>query len=127
MSLYEGIKDVASIVQKADNIELYEKLLDLQRDALDILDENKSLKERIRELENNLNIEEKLLFKDNAYYLEQKDKEPDGPFCSVCWDRDKKLIRLHFDSGTRYDCNVCKTIIGKAYIPAPRINKGIIN
>ena len=36
MSLYEGIKDAAKIVQKADNIELYQKLLDLSSQALDL-------------------------------------------------------------------------------------------
>ena len=29
MGLYEGIKDVAKIVQQADNLELYRQLLDL--------------------------------------------------------------------------------------------------
>ena len=29
MSLYEGIKDVAKVVQQADNIDLYLKLIDL--------------------------------------------------------------------------------------------------
>lgn len=29
MGLYDGIKDVAKVVQKADNIELYQKLIDL--------------------------------------------------------------------------------------------------
>ena len=39
MGLYEGIKDVAGIIQKADNIELYEKLLDLGSQALDLQSE----------------------------------------------------------------------------------------
>lgn len=29
MGLYEGIKDVAKVVQQADNIELYRQLVDL--------------------------------------------------------------------------------------------------
>lgn len=36
MGLYEGIKDVAKVVQQADNIELYKKLLDLSSEALDM-------------------------------------------------------------------------------------------
>ena len=36
MGLYDGIKDVAKVVQKADNIELYQKLLDLSSQALDM-------------------------------------------------------------------------------------------
>lgn len=36
MGLYEGIKDVAKVVQQADNIELYKTLLDLSSQALDM-------------------------------------------------------------------------------------------
>lgn len=36
MSLYEGIKDVAKVVQQADNIDLYLKLIDLSKQALDL-------------------------------------------------------------------------------------------
>ena len=36
MGLYDGIKDVAKVVQKADNIELYQKLIDLSAQALDM-------------------------------------------------------------------------------------------
>ena len=45
MGLYEGIKDVAKVVQQADNIELYRQLLDLSAQALDLQAENGQLKE----------------------------------------------------------------------------------
>jgi hypothetical protein len=34
MGLIENVKDVVSLVQKMDNIDLYRKILDLQADAL---------------------------------------------------------------------------------------------
>lgn len=109
MNLYEGIKDAAKVLQKAGNIELYLKLIDLSREALELTEENKKLKEEINDYRKVKNLEDKLIFKDNAYYLNEE-----GPYCSTCWDKDKKLIRMHFHSGTRYDCNACKTSIGKA-------------
>ena len=45
MSLYDGIKDVAKIVQQADNIDLYRQLLDLSAQALELQAENVKLKE----------------------------------------------------------------------------------
>ena len=39
MGLYEGIKDVAKVVQQADNIELYRQLVDLSAQALDMQSE----------------------------------------------------------------------------------------
>lgn len=53
MGLYEGIKDVAKVVQQADNIELYRQLLDLSAQALDLQAENGQLKEELHELKRN--------------------------------------------------------------------------
>ena len=36
MGLYEGIKDIAKIIQKADNVELYRQVLDLEAQALEM-------------------------------------------------------------------------------------------
>lgn len=44
MGLYEGIKDVAKVVQQADNIELYRQLLDLSAQAIDGATEKERLK-----------------------------------------------------------------------------------
>ena len=45
MGLYDGIKDVAKIVQQADNVELYLQLIDLSAQALDMQAEITKLKE----------------------------------------------------------------------------------
>ena len=45
MGLYEGIKDVAKVVQQAYNVDLYKKLLDLSAQALDMKAEIAELKE----------------------------------------------------------------------------------
>ena len=39
MGLYEGIKDVAKVVQQADNIELYIQLVDLSTQAWEMQNE----------------------------------------------------------------------------------------
>ena len=44
MGLYEALKDAVSIAQKADNIDLYRKLLDLSAQALDMQSEIARLK-----------------------------------------------------------------------------------
>ena len=57
MGLYDGIKDVAKVMQQADNVELYLKLLDLGKQALDMQEEILRLQEescklkKYRELE----------------------------------------------------------------------------
>ncbi len=63
MGLYEGIKDVAKVLQKADNIELYQKLIELSSQALDmqakiteLTTENAGLKHR-QEIADNISLE----------------------------------------------------------------------
>ena len=45
--LSAGIKNVADIVKKADNLELYAMLLDLQSKALELQEENAQLKQQL--------------------------------------------------------------------------------
>lgn len=94
MSIIDGIKEVANVVRKADNIDLYRKILDLQQEALELVEENHKLKNEIEKLNNYSETQERLMFKDNKYYLKTGESE-DGPFCTACWDNNGILVRLH--------------------------------
>ena len=50
MGIYDAFKDALNVAQKADNVELYRKLLDLSAQALDLQAENARLKEENAEL-----------------------------------------------------------------------------
>ena len=50
MGIYDAFKDALNVAQKADNVELYRKLLDLSAQALDLQAENARLKEENTEL-----------------------------------------------------------------------------
>ncbi|OAK70084.1 hypothetical protein [Lederbergia galactosidilytica] len=97
MDIIKGIKDVAEVVRKADNIGLYAQILDLQKEALELVEENSKLKRRIELFQDNKHIQENLIVSDNRYFLNLNEKE-DGPFCTACWDSESKLIRLHEDN-----------------------------
>lgn len=60
MGIIDNIKDIASIVQKADNIDLYSRILDLQKEAMDLVWQNNELKSEIRKLKEENNINNKL-------------------------------------------------------------------
>jgi hypothetical protein len=101
MSVIDTAKEAVMLVQKIDNIELYKKILDLQSDALKLVEENGKLEGEIQELEEAFKIKDTLLFEDNHYYI----KEPkDGPFCTLCWDKERKLVRLHKDDHDWWWC-----------------------
>jgi len=121
MGLYDNVKDVASIIQKSDNVELYKKILDIQKESMDLSEENRKLKEKIRELEELIETKEALIYKDECYYMKSENEELDGPYCSRCWDKDKKLIRMHIDNSRlgKVDnkCPECKVAVLKETYP----------
>lgn len=105
MGVYEGIKEIANIVQKADNIELYQKLLDLSAQALELQnrvtelrDENEKLKE-IKDVSNKIE-------RHKESYITLKEDEEHILYCSHCWDCKRILVQC--------DCN---ERIGQMYCP----------
>jgi regulator of replication initiation timing len=116
--LLDTVKGVASLAKQIGDIELNSKIIDLQSEVYDLIEENhqlrmnmKQLEEKMNELEDIKQIETKLKPIGQAYYYE-KGTELDGPYCTGCWDKDNKLIRLHvtetyadFHLG---NCPVCK-------------------
>ena len=104
MGLYEGIKDVANLVQKADNIDLYKQLLDLGAQALDmqskiseLTNENKALKEQ-QDLS-------KKIERHKEPYLTLKGDKQQILYCAHCWDADRKLIQLQIFNKESYLCH----------------------
>lgn len=106
MGILDTAKDVITLVQKADNLELVKQVLALQSDIMKMMDENRTLKDEIRTLKNQLHTKEKLIFRNNTYWLPKDDGTEDGPFCSTCHDSDQKLIRLH-KTHLGYSCATC--------------------
>lgn len=109
MGLYEGIKDVAKVVQKADNIELYQKLIDLSAQALDMQEEIIRLKEENNSLKNLNSIQVKVT-KYNSYnysgdpYITLNDDEKQIKYCARCFEVHGKLIQMNF----RNECPQCE-------------------
>lgn len=108
MGLYEGIKDVAKVVQQADNIELYRQLLDLSAQALDLQAENGQLKEELHELKKKQDLEDKII-RHGALFLQLKDQPEEFMYCTHCWDSEKNIIQLRCDSDGEFYCPHCHT------------------
>ena len=94
MGLYEGIKDVAKVVQQADNVDLYKKLLDLSAQALDMQAEIAALKE-----------ENAALKREKEYpYITLASDDKKIRYCGICWGKNRKLIPLY----NELNCIVCR-------------------
>lgn len=110
MGLYEGLKDAASVLKEANKIEEYkeildalEKMLEMQKRIADLEAENKSLHDKLETKDN-------LTYENNAYWLKKENGQTEGPFCSRCWDAEKKLVRIH-PRGTGHHCPECKNFV----------------
>jgi regulator of replication initiation timing len=108
MGILDNFKDLFKVAETVNNIELYKKLSELQTAVHTLEEENHSLKEHLRERDNQQTIAGQLRARDNAYYREEGGTV-EGPFCMRCWDVDGKLVRerLGATAGTHY-CAECR-------------------
>ena len=109
MGIVDTMKDVVTLVQKTDNIELVKQVMSLQSEALEMQEENRSLREQVSELRRALDFAKSLRFEEPFY------RAPDDsvPFCARCWEVDRRAIHLKQDwNGRRWECYQC----GKVYL-----------
>jgi regulator of replication initiation timing len=114
MNILQTVKGIANLAKQIGDIELQAKIIDLQSEVYDLIEENHQLRMKMGQLDDVKKIREKLKPVEHVYYLET-DNELEGPFCSACWDKEQKLIRLHVVESTGR-CPICEVItyyIGK--------------
>lgn len=104
MGILDDIKETVSIIQKIDNIDLYRKILDLQAEAMALVEENRTLKAAA-------SIEAELEYRQQAYWKKYGTEKQEGPFCPKCWDVERKLVRLLKSNGFFPQCPSCKIFV----------------
>ena len=119
MGLYEGFKDVVSIAQKIDNLDLYRKILDLQAEAqkfgAELLEKDRQLHEKTLELQRLkefLEIKKKMTRHGSAHYEIDSDGKPFGdPHCSHCFEAKHIAVHINQDPTMRQSslCPSCKS------------------
>ncbi|MBN2546533.1 MAG: hypothetical protein JXB50_12100 [Spirochaetes bacterium] len=115
-SIIDTVKKLKEINDKIKDADLKNVIADLNLELSEIkvklsemINENNELKEKIRIIEDTKNQKEELILKNDSYYT----KNGDGPFCTGCFDKSGKKIRLiknpiiaAQDFG-KYKCPVC--------------------
>lgn len=80
--------------------------MELREEALGLEEENIKLKERISELESELNKKKEVQWED-PFYWATVDGKKEGPFCQKCYDSDGKIIRLQKIEKGNWHCKLC--------------------
>ena len=108
--------DIANVFKNTENKEKVIELIDALSEAKMMIAPMQEMllnkDAQISELKEQLKIKKTLIYKAPSYYLKLEDGKNDGPFCQVCHDKDKKLIRLHpyhsvYGEDLKFICKVC--------------------
>lgn len=100
MSLYQATKDAIMIAQKAGNIDLTQKLLDVQKMALDMQEKQQQMKGEIDTLQDRikgLEALKNLQFAESQNYLINPD-HPDRPLCPICTKKLNTEVPMYNES-----------------------------
>jgi hypothetical protein len=108
MSVIENMKDIADLIKKAGDVELYRKIVESEGEVIELTRANRRLEEKVVELENTLTLQKKMIHKPPFHF---QDGDP-TPFCSPCWETKKLALHVIFSHDneyeTRWDCPICK-------------------
>lgn len=106
--LSSGLKSAAEIVRKADNLELYAMLLDLYAIALELQEENQSLKKRAEDRSRIETLRERVI-RHTQPIITLKDDDDSICYCAHCWDSQQRLIQINKDTRSgEAICPACK-------------------
>lgn len=107
------LKDSSDSLEKA---EVKLKLADLIGALADVRTQMSDIKEALIESENEkkelkakLALQAKLEFEMPYYWTIEEDGKKDGPFCQLCYDKEKKLIRLQNKENGEWHCLSCQS------------------
>jgi hypothetical protein len=125
MSVINQVREIADLVQKIGDIDLYRKIVDLQAEVVELSTQNFELQKRCKELQEELSRKQNLQHRRSIYYAEGDSI----PFCPYCWESDSKLTHLFCVAMTNpelecWECSVCRhsysAKIGHDFTPRKR-------
>lgn len=109
---WSDVKPALQVALRIGNVDPYNKIAALEERNRELRDRIGELEAEIDELEQALEWDEELQFSEGVYFGEgQIGGDAAGPFCSVCWDADDERIRLHDIGGGRFICRRCDTSV----------------
>lgn len=118
MALLPNYKDIIELLKKGSTIEAQEKIMELREGTLALQEENILLRERIKELQSELNKKKEIRW-EAPFYWTISDESKEGPFCQKCYDSDSKLIRLQRIEEGNWHCKLCNNnIFEDSYQPS---------
>lgn len=111
MGIVDTSKIIVDLVKAGATIELQEQAMNLRVEALELQNENLTLRQRISELEAEAALTDEMVFEKGIYWREGSQGR-EGPFCQRCLDVDKIAVRLQ-EQRDGWMCTGCRTYCRK--------------
>lgn len=106
--LKESDLSLESAEAKLKIAEIVSALADVKMQLADVRELLLEKDEEISRLQEELRIKGNMVFERPYYWLKLEGDNKEGPFCQVCYDKDKKFVRLQGEGDGFWQCNVCK-------------------
>lgn len=108
MSIIDNAKEIADLIKKIGDIELYRRIIELEGEILDLTKTKRDAETEIEKLKEIINTQSKMEFKKPFYFY----KDDESPYCPKCWEVERIAIHLDglFQSVHKkyYMCHNCK-------------------
>lgn len=95
--------DIKAAEVQAKLLELQGLILSSQAALGDAIEENRQLRAENEQLKADRELQTSLIPAEGAYWKRNTDGKLDGPFCTVCWDDARKLIRMVYVHDRQHD------------------------
>jgi hypothetical protein len=123
-AVLDALKKARDVAKRLKDAEVQEVLLEAQERALSLKEELLSLRAENIGLKEQLATQVAVLFDGGAYWSTD---DRDGPYCSRCYDVDKRLVRLKPSHELWHQCPACDKPFEVTSAPrkmAPPISRG---
>ena len=71
MSIVENVKEVADLVKKLGDVDLYRKIVELEQEVFDLTRQNRKQEEEIVRLNELVITKQKMIFRKPFYFIEK--------------------------------------------------------
>ena len=127
MSLVSDAKEMAGLIKKIGNLDLYRKMVELQGEIVDfqskIVEKEEKIEESKKEisrLRNAMKIKKKVIrYGDYVFEKNKKGKPTGNPYCLYCWEYNHLLISVlstnRRELGYEAKCPHCKNTTNHFY------------
>ncbi len=94
MNIITELNPVINTLKESEKLDYIRKIIDVQQQINDLINENQWLKKEKDRLDRKLEVWNQLKFEDDAYWLKGKSDGMQGPYCPKCYSTEQKLVPM---------------------------------